>query len=368
MKILRVVGDLYPFVVGGLEIHAHEMSKHQAISGHEVTVYTSNLDRRPIHEFKDGYNIIRYNNLIKIMGNSICPNLFFKLFHDRYYFDIIHAHSHLFFSTNLCALVRKIGSSPLVITNHGLNSQTSPEWLQKLYTATGAKFTFGAADKIICYTETEKQELIDLGQDPRKIAVIHNGIDTDLFVPKKKDSQNNLKLLWIGRFHRGKGVDYLVDAFKLLHPKYPDLKLTMVGRGHERNRIKTKIRYLKLDTCIDLIDFVPNEDIVKLYQGSTIFILPSLEEGVPRTILEAMSCGIPVVCSNLPQLVDIVSDGGFLVPTKDPKVLADRVSEILSSESMARKMGYKGREKIIRNYSWKGTVEKTIKLYKELRL
>lgn len=366
MKILRVVGDLYPFVVGGLEIHAHEMSKYQAILGHEVTVYTSNLDRRPIHEFKDGYNIIRYNNIIKLMGNSICPNLFFKLFNDRYDFDIIHAHSHLFFSTNLCALVRKFGSSPLVVTNHGLNSQTSPEWFQNLYTSTGAKWTIKAADKIICYTEPEKQQLIDLGINPKNIAVIHNGIDTDLFVPGKKNFHNNMKLLWIGRFHRGKGVDYLVDAFKLLINKYPNLKLLMVGRGTDRERIKEKIKYLKMDKYIELIDFVPNADIVKLYQRSSVFILPSLEEGVPRTILEAMSCGIPVVCSNLPQLVNIVSDGGFLVPAQDSEMLADRVSEILSNKILAKKMGENGRENVIRNYSWKDTVEKTIELYKEL--
>jgi glycosyltransferase involved in cell wall biosynthesis len=253
-----------------------------------------------------------------------------------------------------------------VITNHGLKSQTAPEWFQNIYTATCAKWTFGAADKIICYTETGKQELIDLGLDPQKIAVIHNGIDTDLFVPGKEDSQNNKQLLWIGRFNRGKGVDYLVDAFKLLNSKHPNIKLLLIGRGPDRERIKVKIQDLKLDKCIAFKDFVPNTEIVKLYQSSSVFVLPSLEEGVPRTILEAMSCGIPIVCSNLPQLVDIVKDGGFLVPTKDPEALADRVSKILSNKSLAKKMGQNGRENIIMNYSWSDTVEKTLQLYSEL--
>jgi len=366
LKILRVVSDLYPSVVGGIGIHAYEMSKLQAKMGHEVTVYTSRTNSDLKKERIDNFNVIRFEARIIILGNSIMPDMIFSLMKNKKDFDIIHAHSHLFFSTNLCSLIRTVGSAPLVITNHGLNSQTAPEWFQNLYTATGAKLTFGAADKIICYTETGKQELIDLGLNPQNIAVIHNGINTDLFVPGKKDSQNNMQLLWIGRFNRGKGVDYLIDAFKLLNSKNPNLKLLLVGRGPDRERIEAKIQDLKLDKCITLKDVVPNSEIVKLYQSSSVFVLPSLEEGVPRTILEAMSCGIPVVCSNLPQLIDIVKDGGFLVPIKDPDALADRVSEVLSNESMAKKMGQIGRENIITNYSWSDTVEKTVQLYSEL--
>ncbi len=365
MKILRVVAHLYPSSVGGVELHAHEMSKKMAQLGHDVTIFTTAIGTDLKNEYANGYNIRRFKPLVKLLGNSITPAMFFEILVKKNDFDIIHAHSHLNFSTNLCALSRKMSSSPLVITNHGLKSQTAPAWLQNIYLKTVAKWTFGAADKIICYTETEKQELIDLGIKLNKIVVIHNGIDTDIFVPGKKGLQN-FELLWIGRFIHGKGVDYLVDAFKLLISRHPGLKLLMVGRGPDRERIKAKIHVLKLDNCITIKDFVPNYEIVTLYQSCNIFILPSLEEGVPRTILEAMSCGIPVVCSNLPQLVDIVKDGGFLVPTKDPQTLAERISEILSNEIMARKMGQSGRENIKNNYSWKDSVEKTIRLYTEL--
>lgn len=366
VKILRVAADFYPSVVGGIGLHAYEMSKLQAKMGHNVVVYTTKTNSESEVERLDGFQVIRFKPLIKIFGNSITISMFNKLTQNKNRFDIIHAHSHLFFSTNLCALIRKVGMSPLVITNHGLNSQTAPEWFQNLYTATGAKWTFGKADKIICYTEAEKQELIDLGINPQKIVVIHNGIDTDLFVPRKKGSQNNIQLLWIGRFIHGKGVDHLVDAFKIINIKHPDIKLLLVGRGPERELIKRKIGELGLDMSISIKDFISNSDIAKLYQNSNVFVLPSLEEGVPRTILESMSCGVPVVCSELPQLVDIVEGCGFLVPKKDSQAIADRVLEILSDSSLAKKMGENGREKVIRNYSWKDTVEKTIELYKEL--
>lgn len=366
MKILRVAADLYPSVVGGVGIHAHEMSKEQAKLGHNVIVYTSTEKSQYANNLILNYDIHRFKPIIKLFGNSIMPNMFIDLIKKKNDFDIIHAHSHLYFSTNLCVLMRKIGSPPLVITNHGLNSQTAPAWFQNLYTATGAKWTFKMADKIICYTETEKRELVELGIKFKKIAVIHNGIDTDLFVPGERSTSDKKQLLWIGRFANGKGVDYLIDAFQLLISKHTNLFLVMVGRGPEKERIQKKIRDFGLDASITMKDFIPNSDIVQLYQNSNVFILPSLEEGVPRTILEAMSCRIPIVCSKLPQLVDIVNNCGFLVPTKDPLAIADRVSEIIADSTLAKQFGENGRENVVTNYSWKDTVEQTIKLYKGL--
>ncbi|MBC2748652.1 MAG: glycosyltransferase family 4 protein [ANME-2 cluster archaeon] len=366
MKILRVAADLYPSVVGGVGIHAHEMSKEQAKLGHNVIVYTSTEKSQYANNLILNYDIHRFKPIIKLFGNSIMPNMFIDLIKKKNDFDIIHAHSHLYFSTNLCALVRKIGSSPLVITNHGLNSQTAPAWFQNVYTATGAKWTFKMADKIICYTETEKREMIELGIKSQKIAVIHNGIDTDLFIPGEISTSDKKQLLWIGRFANGKGVDYLIDAFKLLKSKHPNLSLTMVGRGPEKERIEKIISDLELDTSITMKDFIPNSDLVQLYHNSSVFLLPSLEEGVPRTILEAMSCEIPVVCSELPQLVDIVNNCGFLVPTKDPRAIADKVSKIITDNTLAKQLGKNGRENVVANYSWKDTVEQTIRLYEGL--
>ncbi len=365
LKILRVAPDLYPNVIGGVGIHVHEMSREQAKLGHDVTVYTATGSSKSVYESVDGYNVRSFKPFVKIFGNSIMPNLFFDLINKQSRYDIIHAHSHLYFSTNLCAIARQMSSSPLVITNHGLNSQTAPKWFQDIYTATGARLTFALADKIICYTETEKKELVDLGIKSRKIEVIHNGINTDLFVPAKP-CYDEKRLLWIGRYAKGKGVDYLVDAFRILRGKFPDISLTMVGRGSDKHRIVQKIHDLGLDGNIIMKDFVPNSEIVDLYQSSSVFVLPSLEEGVPRTILEAMSCGIPVVCSRLPHLVDIIKGGGFLTPEKDSQALADRVLEVLSDPVLAEKLGGNGRKKVVENFSWKDTVEETVRLYEEL--
>jgi len=365
MKILRVVSDLYPVVVGGLGLHAHEMSKQQAKLGNEVTVYTSNTDGRSVKEFKDSYSIIRFKSTLKIGGNSFMPMLFFKLFRKKNDFDIIHAHSHLFFSTNLCALLRRLGSPPLVITNHGLISQTVPMWVHKIYIPTIAKWTFKSADKIICYTENEKSFLVHLGIDSDKIVFIHNGTDTDIFSPCKKEKNNN-QILWIGRFTPGKGVKYLINAFNILVKKYPDFKLLMIGNGPLKNNIKQKIQDLNLGKNIILKEFVPNSKLPAIYCDSDVFVLSSLNEGVPRTVLEAMSCGVPIVCTNLPQLVSVVEGCGLLVPVEDSQALAEGISKIISDKELARKLGENGRTKVVESYSWEDTVKNTVQLYEEL--
>jgi glycosyltransferase involved in cell wall biosynthesis len=173
-------------------------------------------------------------------------------------------------------------------------------------------------------------------------------------------------LLWIGRYAKGKGVEYLIEALNILKQNYPEINLTLVGIGPDKNKIVKQIHELGLDDNVTLKEFVPNSEIVQLYQQSTVFVLPSLEEGVPRTILESMSCGIPVVCSRLPQLVDIVEGSGFLVPTKDPQALADSISTILSDPELAANMGIHGRQKVLSRHSWIDTVKRTISLYEEL--
>lgn len=366
LNILRVAPDIYPHMVGGFGIHIHEMSKEQVKLGHNVTVYTASEGVKPEYKTADGYYVRNFKPLIKLLGNSIMPAMFFDLIKEQSNYDVVHAHSHLFFSTNLSAVSRKLGSTPLVITNHGLNSQTAPEWFQKIYTATGARLTFAAADKILCYTETEKKELVDLGIKSEKIDVIHNGIDTDLFIPANEPCFDKKHLLWVGRYAKGKGIDYLIEAFSILKKKHLDVTLTLVGKGPEKDHITKKIRDMNLENSIIMKDFVPNSEIVDMYQNSSIFVLPSLEEGVPRTILEAMSCGIPVVCSRLPQLVDIVDGGGLLVPLKDSHYLADTISKVLSNSSLAEEFGRNGRKNVVENYSWKDTVKKTVQIYKEL--
>jgi glycogen(starch) synthase len=364
LRILRVTSDLYPYVIGGIGVHAREMSKSQAKLGHEVTILTTSMaDNMPDNQ--DGFRIACFKNGVKLLGNTISSELLFKLFRIRKNYDIIHAHSHLFFSTNICALVRKIGSSPLVITNHGIMSASAPDWFNLLYLKTLGKWTLNTADKIICYTEEEKEKLIRiLNINASKIAVIPNGIDTNQFHPRLRDhAADTINLLWVGRFVKGKGVEYIVQAMGILVKERPDLHLTLVGEGPERDCICELIESLGLSDNVSIIDFVPYDKMPRVFQDSDIFVLPSLHEGVPRTALEAMSCGLPVVISDFSHLRDLIDGGGLMFPKKDVQALADSLRILINDDDKRAKMGRKAREKIVREYSWERTVAGTLDVY-----
>ena len=366
MKILRVASALYPSSVGGVELHAHEMSRLQAQAGHDVTVLTYRTDSgQPPSEEGDGYHIVRSDASFRLFGNTISFTQLSSLTKCWNSYDIVHAHSHLFFSTVLCALARKFRSTPLVVTNHGLVSQTAPGWLQRLYLPTVGKWVFRTADAIICYTETERDQVVDLGVSPEKIHVIHNGIDISVFAPSTSSSSKK-QILWIGRFTPGKGVEYLLKGFQAFAQEFPDHTLAMVGRGPLKDDFAKMILEMGLEKKVVLKDFVPNKDLPNLYQESSLFVLPSLEEGVPRTILEAMACGRPVVCTALPQLVDIVSGCGVLVPTRDAGAVADALSTLVSDPVLARNLGQSARARVVSQYSWDDTVARTLDLYASL--
>lgn len=362
MKILRVVNNLYPTEIGGTGLHAHELSKAQARLGHDVTVITSKLDDSPAYEERDDYHIFRIKPLVSPFGNNIMPSLLPELVKRHGDCDIIHAHSHLLFASNLCAVFRHISSAPLIITNHGLVSQTAPPWVQKLYMPTAAKLTYRAADGVICYTDYEKSKLIDLGICANKIAVIHNGIDTGVF-RGAPFSDRGKTLLWIGRYAPGKGVDYLLDAFQRFLKDHPGYTLLMIGNGPEKEAAQSKIRDLGLAEFIVMKDFIPNHELPEVYRSACAFILPSLNEGVPRAILEAMACGTPVICTELPQLVDIVEGAGLLVPVRDSQAIADALDRLVSDMDYASCLGQIGLKRVQERYDWSDTVRRTILLY-----
>ncbi|MFX0201458.1 MAG: glycosyltransferase, partial [Candidatus Hodarchaeota archaeon] len=112
--------------------------------------------------------------------------------------------------------------------------------------------------------------------------------------------------------------------------------------------------------------FIPNSELPELYRNSDVFVLTSISEGIPRTILEAMACRVPVVSTELPQLVDVVEGCGILVPRNDPGSVANAVFKITTDEELAQKLGEKGRAKVTKNYSWEDTVKRTLELYEEL--
>ncbi|MFC7140321.1 glycosyltransferase family 4 protein [Halosimplex aquaticum] len=359
MRILRVAQNLYPEVPGGGSYHVHAMSRNQAEMGHEVTVLTiSNNESLPRRERRSGYTIVRRRPTTEVLGNEISVGAA-KVLRRAKGFDAIHAHSHLYFSTNLTAIRRRLGEPPLAITNHGLYSQNAPEWLFNLYLRTAGRWTFNQADVIFCYTDEDRKRVQSLGVDSR-IAVVPNGIDTDRFTPNGEGSElidhEGTVVLFVGRLVDGKRPKDAMKAVSLL-PDDLNAKLYIAGDGPLRSEL------LDDDENVELLGRVSYHEMPAVYRASDVLLLPSRAEGMPRTVLEAMASGLPVVSSDLDHIAPVVRKAGTTVKMGDINGYAEALQKILTSP---RKVGQKGRETIIENHTWDETVEETSKVLQQL--
>lgn len=363
LRILRVATDTYPEVIGGGAIHAHEMSAIQADLGHDVTLLTSDQGDRslPRREEQAGYTLRRFRELGQPLGNSITPGLFRSLHDLRDEFDVVHAHSHLYLSTNMAAVLAQFDDTPLVVTNHGLYSQSAPSWFNELYLKTLGRFTFNAADRVLCYTETDERRLREFGVTT-PVSLVHNGVDCEQFSPIKEQA-DPLEVLYVGRLVETKGVQKLVDAFSQIDV---NANLRIVGKGPLQEDLKQQVHELGIEDQVTFAGRVPNDELPAIYARSSVFVLPSSREGLPRTLLEALACGTPVVTSDLPQLESLIEGVGMTVPEEDVGGLAEALEQILSDPELRARFSEAGRQKIVEEYSWAETVRETTKVYYDL--
>ena len=368
MRVLRIASDIYPDTPGGLGIHVHEMSKEQSRLGCDVTVVTSSTaNNSQRYEERDGYKIIRLPTPVRMLGNSFQVGLISYLLKNRSKYDIIHAHSHLFYSTNVTALLRKTGGPPLVITNHGVFSTSASSTLQGLFFPTIGSFTLKAADIVLCYSDADSETIKGFGVRDDHIRVVHNGIDSDLFTPGATKSEVP-QVLWMGRMVKGKGLEYLIEALNLIQNRKVSFRAVLVGKGPDRERVKQLLTQYRLDDRVDLIDNVEQISAVNLFRESTVFALPSISEGMPRTLLESMSCGTPFVCTDLPQLVDLAAGCGLTAGYGDVEGIAAGLEKYLTDPKLVKDQGGCGRQKVLDHYSWKDTVSKTVDVYQDLMI
>lgn len=363
MRILRVAQDIFPDVVGGAPYHIHALSRDQAARGHEVTVLTvSDEVEEPTTERRDGYTVRRTPPKIDIFGNQLFASTFGQL-RDREEYDVVHAHSHLFYSTNVAAIHSRFDETPMAVTCHGLNSQRVPEWVSKTHLRTVGKWTYNAADTVFCYTHSERERLRTLGVTS-PIDVVKNGIDTDRFSPDGPAATqiadtDGPSLLFVGRLVEGKCPHDVLAAFEEVTERMPGATLFYCGDGPLRSDLESSAAETGLGDGIVFLDHVPYEAMPSVYRAADLLVLASRAEGLPRTVLEALACGTPVASTDLEQLVPIVEDAGATVPVGDVSALADAITDILERPRRGRALGARGRELVTEEYDWRDTVGET---------
>jgi glycosyltransferase involved in cell wall biosynthesis len=212
------------------------------------------------------------------------------------------------------------------------------------------------ADRILVGSSFVRDTFVSQGIDSDKIDIVPYGVDTRLFDRVPRDQQRKgMSLLFAGQISQRKGLSYLFEAYEMF--RKPDTTLTLVGRYVGTEAIWTRYRSLYTH-----IDHLTRPALAEVYGGSDVFVFPSLLEGMPLVVLEAMASGLPVIvtpngCS------DIVRDGidGFVVPPRDSVTLQERLERLYAEPELRRQMGENARERAL-TYTWSRYTEALIEL------
>ena len=279
--------------------------------------------------------------------------------------DVVHANSHLFLSSHRAVEASHIMGIPSVVTVHGVMVKRGLvlDVLQRIYVRTVARLLFEKVSAVICLTRTDAESVARIVGGDGKIFVVPNGVDTELFKPVSvKDS--NL-IIWVGRFVPEKGLVYFLRAMRTVVEEHHDVRLVLVGDGPLRTELVKWVNKLGLTGKVDFVGSVGRVEVAELLSKSSIFVFPSLREGLPLSVLEAMACGVPVVGSDIPGVNDVVTHGenGFLVLPKDSKGLAESVLALLDDDELRRRFGEEARKVMVDDYGWDDVLGKIEKIY-----
>ncbi len=189
------------------------------------------------------------------------------------------------------------------------------------------------------------------------IDVIPNGVDTEYFSPGKEKNYDKIKrftFLFVGRLCAQKNISVLIRAFSECVLDYPEIQLIIAGDGPDLNQLKLFACKYGCDRKIQWAGWQTKEFIRSLYRESDCLVNPSLNEGLPNVVLEAMACGLPVIASDCAGNNDLVIDGqnGFLFPADNYTGLCSIMRSLLNKSELCVTLGMRGREMSCKQYSW----------------
>lgn len=355
-------------------IHTQRWVKYFADNGHDVHLISFNSFR--------GYNIEnvkihllkRWRPQIRFISFSI--NLFFAVIRVRKLIkkikpDIVHAH----YVTDYGFRGALAGFHPFVVSAWGSDVLRAPK--KSKIAKMIAKYTLNKADLITCDGENGKEEIIKLGQDPQKIKIILFGVDTKEFNPEQRDKKirEELKtfdsptLISVRNFKEVYDVESLIKAIPLVLKWVPDAKFIIHGSGSQESYLKKLTKNLGVWNSVRFIGWSSRNEFVKCLASADIYVSTSLSDGgISVSTTEAMACGLPVVVTNSGDNRNWIKDGenGFVVPLKNPKLLAEKIIYLLENEDVRKRFGNINREIIEQKADYKKEMEKMEIIYEEI--
>ncbi len=279
-------------------------------------------------------------------------------------------HSALFHANVFGRLAGRLAGVPVIIScrqNISIGAQWR-EWVNR--------WTVGLDDRVIAVCELARQmELHQTGLAPEKVVTIYNAVDPAMLeaagsaaapVLAAHRTPDTLLVGAVCRFHPQKGLAHLITAFASLVDRMPHVHLVLVGDGELRGALEAQVQTLGLCEKVTFTGF--RTDVPTILAQLDLFVLPSLWEGLPLVLLEAMAAQLPVVATAVGGTPEVVIDGvtGLLVPPADPAALTAAMARLLAEEELRRTMGHCGRQRVAEEFSAAKAVRETTALYEQL--
>ncbi|KPJ60422.1 MAG: hypothetical protein AMJ46_06620 [Latescibacteria bacterium DG_63] len=352
MKIGLVSDTCYPFPSGAAE-YVYNLYKVLKEFRHEVRIITSSYEHHP----EENPDIIRLGKTVLFPFNKAMVTLTFgtnliaelkRVLH-REQFDVLHIQGPLGPTLPLLTLICSNTVNVGIFASYYERSRMLVLFkplLKKYFRKLNAKVCISlAAQRAICRYFDDEYRIIPQGIDFERFARCEGPL------PQFRDGKVNL--LFVGRMEERKGLRFLIEAFSEVVQEIDAVRLIVVGDGPERKQCVGMARSIKGE--IVFVGRIPSGLLPRYYQTSHIFCSPATgSEAQGIVLLEALASGRPVVASDIEGYNEVISDGidGFLVPPKDPHVLARRIIELCKDRKLRETMGSRGPEKA-RHYSWK---------------
>ena len=385
MRILQVY-HIFPALFGGASTVVYQITKDLSGKGHKVDVLTTNVRlRHGENRNLDGVSVYRFPVVSEKLANYniVIPVVNFLLWvKDRIEtYDCIHIHGH---KNPYSIIVHHYAVKydvPYVLQAHGslprIGSWRRLKWFYDVLF--GYRLLRDAA-KVIALSRVEAEQYKRMGVSEEKIAIIPNGIDLSEYADlpsrgefKKKFNipEDKKIILYLGRIHRTKGIDYLVKAYAYLKRKMNCNDTILVIAGPDDgylNEVKSLIHDLGISNSVLFTGPLYGKDKISAYVDSEVYVLPSRYETFPMTVLEAYACGKPVITSKIGGLKDLVMNGetGLLFEPGNVEQLARNILYLLNDNGEAKEMGLKGKEFVKENLTIESAVTKLEKVYEEI--
>lgn len=391
-ETLRVMKLCFISPYKGRRIVVHELAKYLVKKKKfEVTILQPSSDpkltRKTSPELIDG-NVERIYFRSRFLRNiAYTLPYFHKEFKTLYTLvsklkcEIIQSCNYSYLTSVVPIFIGKRYSIPLILTEQALPGYS---WfyggafidaVAKLYTYGLGKWIISSYDRVVLITKRVSEEITKFGVPRKKILWIPNGVDlegfsSDVDSSKLQDElsikQDDKVLLFVGRLAKVKRVEILIALTKLLQKESFRVKTVVVGDGPSREYYEKLARSIKADVIFT--GWVPRQQLHNYYRMASVFVLPSLSEGLPTVLLEASAAGKPCVASNVGGVPDIIVHGktGYLAKRLDIYSYLHYVKILLTDEELSKRMGKNAAEHVDKNFKWDTIVDKYEKLYREV--